>query len=142
MQPAGSGGFTVAYSGARGWNAPRTGVLETLSFEPSNQVENCWPTASPFQALTLDQPAPPRPPETNSMAALNTDLENVPMLQDPPVSRYGPKNVWRLLYEEGERPRRSSLTRVQLTFVPAELTWVGFSFPHPSSFDGLAPGGW
>ena len=24
------------------------------------------------------------------------------MLQDPPVSRYGPKNVWRLLYEEGD----------------------------------------
>ena len=54
------------------------------------------------QPLTLDPPTVPRPAGTNPIVALKIDQENVPMLAEPPASRYGPKNVWRLLYSEGD----------------------------------------
>src|SRR3974390_3025501 len=102
FQPAGSGDFPVASSGARGWKPPCTGMLENLPCEPDNPHENRSPTSLFVQSLTLDLPARPRPADTNSIAAVSVDQEIVPMLQDPPVSRLGPKNIWRLLYEEGD----------------------------------------
>ncbi len=102
FQPAGARGFPAPRAHSGGWEAALIGRPENLPHDLDSHQENCSEAALPVQSVTLDVPTPPKPPGTNSAVALELDDETLPMFRDLPVSRLGPKNLWRLLYEEGD----------------------------------------
>ena len=92
--------------------------------EPSQGVSATYWRVEP---LTLDLPSVPRPAGTNPIVALKIDQENVPMLAEPPASRYGPKNVWRLLHEEGDlETMRDPIIRPGTDVYPSDLNRFKF----------------